>query len=147
MVSRRVVLVALGVGVLSGAVLTLVLMDRFLRLQWTSEELTAIGTLVLAATTVAAAVLAWRSARESQRATQTTLFTELLGQYAAPEMLEALRELAHLGEHAQPSLAAFAESWARDIGSSRSATQLSDQVRTYDQYRRLVAPFSGSCRG
>ena len=93
--------------------------------------------LVIAAATGAAAWAAWRSARESQRATQATLFTQLMSRYNSPEMSEALREFTRLRERAQPSFTAFAESWARDLASTRPLRDVTE----CDRQRRLVAHF------
>ncbi len=57
------------------------------------EAWTALGTLVIAGATAAAAIAAWRAARDTRRTTEAQLFSQLMSEYSSPEMAKALSEL------------------------------------------------------
>ena len=93
-----------------------------------------------AAFTLAAALSAYRSALETKRATQAQLFMQIMGQYAAPEMSEALSGL---------------KLWKLKVENSPDQT-LDEQIEVYarqkaegriprdhpvDRYRRTVVQF------
>ncbi len=135
MLTTRVGPAWLVVAFLGGASLGVVLVDLLLRLSLPVTVGDAVP-IISAAALVAAAWAAVRSARDSQRAAQATLYTEIMSRYSSPEMAEALRYLANLQTIAEPSLEKFAASWAQSIASGRP---ISDQVREIDHHRRRVA--------
>jgi hypothetical protein len=137
MSNSRVAPAWIVVAVLVGAGWGFVLFSQVIRLSL-PMTVADVVQIVIAAATGVAAWAAWRSARESQRATQATLYTELMKRYSSPEMADAVRGLAHLQAIAEPSLAAFAKSWAHDIASGGPVNA---QVKEYDRYRRPVSHF------
>ena len=105
--------------------------------------------LIVALFTGAAAWAAWASARASKRASEANLFSSLVAQYSAPEMLEALRALEQWRRSLTPDFTtgrragagAFFEGNVRGWAKNISSHDPSDQAQALNQQRRRVTQF------
>jgi hypothetical protein len=98
------------------------------------------ATVVIALSTAAAATAAFLAARATRRTTEAQLFSQLMSEYASPEMGKALRHLreAHRGWANDPQnrpLEQLVDAWAKKQASSGASGD------PLDSARRLVAHF------
>ena len=96
---------------------------------WPWERIIAAASLVIAAL---AAFAAFRAARATQKAAEAGVLLTLLTDYAAPEMLDALRTLRRWRESAGDN---FAKIWASELGSGV------EQALAVDRARRHVGSY------
>jgi len=105
--------------------------------------------IVIAVCTAAAAVAAWIAAKDSKRAAQAGLFSQLMAEYGSPEMGDALRELTAWHKGGQPGFQAtfrpiHAPSFQENLeGWARSTASLhpSEEALKLHQYRRRITYF------